>query len=176
MVTIDENTRVVYIGVLGGKGAGITTLLEFIGDMAERAGVGHTTYEGCVMKVNGVVFDLHEHHLDDFLEGQPRADYWYYVADGSEGPCEMDVNFYIMGIERIEGVFFNKCDLIDFDDELIDLEKIEARRCLELNRIPVDGVPFIPGSAAWAAEGRLAGGVNAVAELLGSILALSPPM
>ena len=173
MVTIDENTNVVYIGVLGGKGAGITALLEFIGNMAERAGVGHTTYGGCVMKVNGVVFDLHEHHLDDFLDGRPRADYWYYVADGSEGPCEMDVNFYIMGIERIEAVFFNKCDLIDFDDELIDLEKIEARRCLELNRMPVDSILFIPGSAAWAAEGKRAGGVNAVAELLQNILSLT---
>ncbi len=174
MITIDENTRAVCIGVLGEKGVGITTLLEFIGAMAEKAGVGHATDEGCVMKVNGVVYDLREYHMDDFLDGQPRADYWYYVADGSEGPCDMDVNFYVMGIERVEAVFFNKCDLMDFDDELIDLEKIEARRCLELNRMPVDSILFIPGSATWAAEGKRAGGVNAVAELLQDILAHQP--
>ncbi len=169
MTDREGNARTAVIGFMGARGAGITSLLGFIGGMAARAGAGRADARGCVVSINGVTLDMREYHLGDLGGGPLKADQWYFVAD-AESPG-LDADFRGSGIGRFEGVFINKCDLIDFDDELIDLAMIETCGCLNAGGLKTRDTPMIAGSVSWAAKGERAGGVNSIAELLNSIAA-----
>ena len=74
--------------------------------------------------------------------------------DAGEGIGALEPDFRAMGIERVEGIFLAKCDLIDYDDEIIELEKIDARSCFYENGLPEDCGAFIAGafSGPWTAS------------------------
>ena len=169
-----EANKIFTVGLLGGDRAGISTLLDFIAGVAKRGGAGGRTGYGCEIRMKGVELRLVETHLRDFERGRPAADCWYLVVDAGEGIGALGPDFRAMGIERVEGIFLAKCDLIDYDDEIIELEKIDARSCFYENGLPEDCGVFIAGSVFRAMDGERAAGVDAVAGLLQSIVSHIP--
>ena len=166
--------KVFTVGLLGGDRAGISALLDFIAGIAERGGAGERTAYGCAIRMKGVELRLVELHFRDFNGKRPAADCWYLVVDAGEGIGAINPDFRAMGIGRVEGIFLNKCDLIDYDDEIIDLEKIDARSCLYANGLPEDLGVFIAGSVLRAMDGERDAGVDAVAGLLQNIVTHIP--
>ena len=90
-----------------------------------------------------------------------------------DGP--MDLDELLPGKDlKFKGVFFNKCDLIDYDDELIELVQIDTCRQLYNSDVPYDNLKFIAGSARAAVYGQIEAGISALEELLKDIVANLP--
>lgn len=71
-------------------------------------------------------------------------------------------------------MFLNKCDAIDYDDDIIDLAKIDVCHQLYVSGVPYDKLKFIAGSALDAARGQVEAGIAALEELLIHIVTYMP--
>ena len=121
-------TRRVTIRILGTEGVGKTSLLELLGKFAARSGAGGEIPGGCRISMKGVVLDMLETHFSDLDSGAAEADMWYLVVGADDGP--LDIDELLRGRNmRFDGVFFNKFDLLGYDDELIELAMIETGVC-----------------------------------------------
>ena len=164
-----DNTYTVRI--LGEKGVGKTSLLALLGSLAERGGAGGAIPGGCLMRIGGAELRLLETEYSDFYGGgdRPTADMWYLAVGLDEGPMDLDIQLRGLGIPGFEAVFLNKCDAVDYDDDLIELCIIETRRCLNCAKVYNDDTVFIAGSVTDAAAGQKRAGVEAIEALLRDI-------
>ena len=94
---------------------------------------------------------------------------WYLVVGADDGP--LDIDELLRGRNmRFDGVFFNKFDLLGYDDELIELAMIETRRMFYETGMPDEGYGVFVGSVLDAAGGQVAAGISALEELLKDIV------
>ncbi len=162
-------TRRVTIRILGTEGVGKTSLLELLGKFAARSGAEGEIPGGCRISMKGVVLDMLETHFSDLDSGAAEADMWYLVVGADDGP--LDIDELLRGRNmRFDGVFFNKFDLLGYDDELIELAMIETRRMFYETGVPDEGYSVFVGSVLDAAGGQVAAGISALEELLKDIV------
>ena len=163
-------TRRVTIRILGTEGVGKTSLLELLGKFAARSGAGgEGFYLPPLVEQKGVVLDMLETHFSDLDSGAAEADMWYLVVGADDGP--LDIDELLRGRNmRLDGVFFNKFDLLGYDDELIELAMIETRRLFYEIGMPDEGYSVFVGSVLDAAGGQVAAGISALEELLKDIV------
>ena len=165
------NKSSVTVRFLGGSGAGQSGLLDQLAYIAARGGVGGAVPGGCVFRMKGLELRLLETHFDDFKRGEaPQADLWFLVVGLDEGPFELYEELPALGLGRVEGVFLNKCDIVD-EDELIDLVRLDTRSVLEENGLLSPDTVFITGSVAFAEQVQHRAGIEALEQLLKAIVA-----
>ena len=166
-------SRRAIIRLLGTEGVGMSEILYLLSEFAARGGAGGAVPGGCCIRMKGIELYILETHFSDFDVAVPEADMWYLVVAADDGP--MDLDDLLPGKDlKFKGVFFNKCDLIDYDDELIELVQIDTCRQLYNSDVPYDNLKFIAGSARAAVYGQIEAGISALEELLKDIVANLP--
>lgn len=162
-------TRRVTVRLLGTEGVGKTSLLELLGGFAARSGAGGAIPGGCRICMKGIELNLLETHFADLESGTPHADMWYLVVALDDGP--MDIDELLSGKQlRFNGVYFNKCDAVDYDDDLIDLVQIDVRQQFYNCGFPDKGYSVFVGSALDAANGQVEAGISSLEAFLKDIV------
>ncbi len=125
--------------------------------------------EVCVTKHGSIVTYETDHRLYTHFDCPGKAN---FMRNMRVGASEMDAAILVVSamdgpmVQTLESillakfagishfvVFLNKCDVLDYDEELIDLVETEVRDLLNDYDFPGDQTPIIRGSATKALEG-----------------------
>ena len=164
-----SSNRRVTVRLLGTDGVGKSTLIEVMAGFAARGGAGGFVPGGCAVRLKGVEIYILETHFSELDYGKPDADMWYLLIAADDGPMDLDGLLTGKGL-RFDGVFFNKCDAVDYDDDLIDLVQVETRSQLYAGGVPDKGYSVFAGSVLEAANGQVEAGISALEEFLKDIV------
>lgn len=177
----DRTKPHVNIGTIGHVDHGKTTLTAAITTILAKSGLSKVmTYEqidaapeekarGITINTAHIEYETknrHYAHVDcpghadyvkNMITGAAQMDGAILVVSAPDGPMPQTREHILLarqvGVPKMV-VFLNKCDAIDYDEELISLAEMEIRELLSAYDFPGDDIPFIYGSALKAMEGE----------------------
>lgn len=116
----------------------------------------HVEYESETRHYGHIDCPGHMDFIKNMITGAAQMDGAIIVVAANDGPKPQTREHLLLasqiGLPALV-CFVNKCDMVDFDAELIELVKMEVQELLEKYKFDPEAVPFIEGSAAKALEG-----------------------
>ncbi|KAI4453692.1 translation elongation factor g-related [Holotrichia oblita] len=131
----------------------------------------HIEYETAKRHYAHVDCPGHADYIKNMITGAAQMDGAILVVAADDGPMPQTREHIILarqvGVPYIV-VFVNKCDLVDYDKEMLELVEMTIRDLLNEYEFPGDTTPIIFGSAAEALAGNERG-VKAVQQLMDTV-------
>ncbi|KAI4453456.1 elongation factor tu-related [Holotrichia oblita] len=131
----------------------------------------HLEYETAKRHYAHVDCPGHADYIKNMITGAAQMDGAILVVAADDGPMPQTREHIILarqvGVPYII-VFVNKCDLIGYDPEMMELVEMTIRELLSEYDYPGDTTPIIFGSAAQALAGNPQG-VKSVEELMNTV-------
>jgi elongation factor Tu len=116
----------------------------------------HVEYESATRHYGHIDCPGHMDFIKNMITGAAQMDGAIIVVAANDGPKPQTREHLLLasqiGLPALV-CFINKCDMVDFDAELIELVKMEIQELLEKYKFDPEKVPFIEGSAVMAING-----------------------